>query len=183
MVGAVNMIVDITDRKQAEETIARHRDEQAALYQFTDGLFRACSLTDTYDAALDAIRRALGCERASILLFDEVGSMRFVAWAGLSESYRRAVDGHSPWTRDAINPQPICIPDVGASDLTASLKETVKAEGIAATAFIPLIVEGNLARQVHGLLRRAPRLQPSRYRSRGHHRAPTRIQHPTYSLR
>ncbi len=144
MVGAVNMIVDITDRKQAEETIARHRDEQAALYEFTDRLFRASSLTDVYDAALDAIRRALGCERASILLFDEAGAMRFVAWAGLSEGYRRAVDGHSPWTRDAIDPQPICIPDVGASDLTESLKATVKAEGIAATAFIPLVVEGKL---------------------------------------
>ena len=36
MVGAVNMLVDITDQKQAEETIARHRDEQAALFEFTD---------------------------------------------------------------------------------------------------------------------------------------------------
>ena len=144
LVGAVNMVVDISDRKRAEETIARHRDEQAALYEFTDRLFRASSLTDVYDAALDAIRRALGCERASILLFDEAGAMRFVAWAGLSEGYRRAVDGHSPWTRDAIDPQPICIPDVGASDLPEPLKATVKAEGIAATAFIPLVVEGKL---------------------------------------
>ena len=40
MLGAVNMVVDISDRKQAEEIIARHRDEQAALYEFTDRLFR-----------------------------------------------------------------------------------------------------------------------------------------------
>ena len=144
MVGAVNMIVDISDRKRAEEIIARHRDEQAALYAFTDKLFRASSLTDVCDAALDAIRRGLGCERASVLLFDETGVMRFVASSGLSESYRRAVDGHSPWTRDVVAPQPICIGDVAASDFPEPLKATVKAEGIAATAFIPLVVEGKL---------------------------------------
>ena len=60
MVGAVNMVVDISDRKLAEETMARHRDEQAALYEFTDRLFRASSLQDVYDAALDAIRAGLG---------------------------------------------------------------------------------------------------------------------------
>ena len=116
MVGAVNMLVDITDQKQAEETIARHRDEQAALFEFTDRLFRASALTDVYDSALDAIRRSLGCERASVLLFDDAGAMRFVASAGLSEGYRRAVDGHSPWTRDSVDPQPICIDDVETSD-------------------------------------------------------------------
>ena len=79
LVGAVNMVVDISDRKQAEQTIARHRDEQAALYDFTDRLFRATALSHVYDAALHAIRRALGCARASILLFDETGVMRFVA--------------------------------------------------------------------------------------------------------
>jgi PAS domain S-box-containing protein len=144
MVGAVNMLVDITDQKQAEETIARHRDEQAALFEFTDRLFRASVLTDVYDSALDAIRRSLGCERASVLLFDDAGAMRFVASAGLSEGYRRAVDGHSPWTHDSVDPQPICIDDVETSDLPEPLKATVKSEGIAATAFIPLVVEGKL---------------------------------------
>ena len=145
MVGAVNMAVDITDRKLAEETVARHRDEQKALYAFTDRLFRASTLQDVYAAALEAIRRALRCERAAVLLFDEACAMRFVAWAGLSEDYRRAVDGHSPWTRDVKDPQPICIADVAASDLLDALKATVEAEGIAATAFIPLVVEGELA--------------------------------------
>ena len=144
MVGAVNMAVDITDRKLAEEAIARHRDEQAALYAFTDRLFRAASQQEVYDAALEAICQALGCERGSILLFDDAGVMRFVAWTGLSEQYRRAVEGHSPWTREVRDPQPICIADVDASDLPGSLKATVKSEGIAATAFIPLMIDGEL---------------------------------------
>jgi PAS domain S-box-containing protein len=144
MVGAVNMAVDITDRKFAEEAIVRHKDEQAALFAFTDRLFRAASLQAVYNAALEAICQALGCERGSILLFDDAGVMRFVAWTGLSEQYRRAVEDHSPWTREARDPQPICIADVDASDLPGSLKATVKAEGIAATAFFPLMIGGKL---------------------------------------
>ena len=50
-----------------------------ALYRFTDRLFRAPSLHDVCDAALDAIAEALGCERASILTFDDSGVMRFVS--------------------------------------------------------------------------------------------------------
>jgi PAS domain S-box-containing protein len=144
MVGAVNMLVDISERKRAEVTLARHRDEQAALYQFTDSLFRASSLSGVFDAALDAIRRGLGCQRASILLFDESGLMKFVAWRGLSDEYRRAVEGHSPWTCDVKEPQAVCLSDIETADIAEDLKATVRAEGIVALAFIPLVVNGEL---------------------------------------
>jgi PAS domain S-box-containing protein len=144
LTGAVNMLVDITDRKRAEDALAKHRDEQSALYRFTDSLFRASSPRDVYVAALDAIERALYCERASILLFDASGVMRFVAWRGLSDDYRRAVEGHSPWPRDVKDPQPILLADVESADLPESLKATVKAEGIGALAFIPLQANGEL---------------------------------------
>lgn len=116
-----------------------------ALYRFTDRLFRARSRSDACDAALDAIREALGCERASILLFDDLGCMRFVAWRGLSESYRQAVDGHSPWTKDTEDPLPICIENIDSADLDDALKATIKAEGIHALAFVPLFTRGELA--------------------------------------
>jgi PAS domain S-box-containing protein len=144
LVGAVNMLVDISERKRAEVTLARHRDEQAALYQFTDSLFRTDSLSDVCDAALEAIRLSLGCQRASILLFDESGLMKFVAWRGLSDEYRRAVGGHSPWTRDVKEPQPVCVSDIETADIAEDLKATVRAEGIVALAFIPLVVNGEL---------------------------------------
>jgi PAS domain S-box-containing protein len=137
VVGASKIARDITQRKRNERT-------QAALYQFTDRLFRAASVDHVYEASLDAIVRALGCDRASILMFDHAGVMRFVAWRGLSDGYRRAVEGHSPWTRETKNPQPISIDDIDRAELDASLKQTVKAEGIGGLAFIPLIAKGEL---------------------------------------
>ena len=81
---------------------------QAALHEFTDRLYRSESEADIYDAALEAIRRALDCELASILLFDASDTMKFVAWRGLSDGYRQAVEGHSPWARGSTDPKPIC---------------------------------------------------------------------------
>jgi PAS domain S-box-containing protein len=70
--------------------------------------------------------------------------MRFAAWRGLSDGYRRAVEGHSPWTRDVQDPEPLCIQNVGMADLSDSLEATVKREGIGSLAFIPLMAKGVL---------------------------------------
>jgi PAS domain S-box-containing protein len=135
---------DITDRKRAEEALALRQEEQAALYDLSRELQRAVSSGAIYEAALDSIIRALRCDRASILLFDPAGVMRFVAWRGLSEGYRKAVDGHSPWTRDAMYPEPFFHADLAAADLAPELKATIAGEGIGALAFIPLVQSGRL---------------------------------------
>jgi PAS domain S-box-containing protein len=144
MSGTVNMLVDTSEHKPVGSFSAKAMDEQAALYQFTDRLFRAEAQGDVFDAALDAIGRALGCQRASILLFDHTGTMKFAAWRGLSDGYRQVVEGHLPWAPDTRDPQPICIEDIESADISEALKAIVKAEGIGALAFIPLVAKGQL---------------------------------------
>jgi signal transduction histidine kinase len=101
-------------------------------------------MEDVYEAGLEAICGALQCDRASILIDDNHGIMRFVSWRGLSEDYRKAVEGHSPWRAGETNPQPVCIDDIDAADLGESLKATVRAERIKSLAFVPLVSEGKL---------------------------------------
>jgi PAS domain S-box-containing protein len=139
--GYVAVYRDITARKQMEGTLAR---EQEALYKLTDQLQRTDSLEDVFSAALDAIMSALQCDRASILLFDDMGPMRFVAWYNLSDSYRKFTEGHSPWKPDEKNPKPISINDIGTAELSDSLKTVIKEEGIGSLAFIPLVSNGKL---------------------------------------
>jgi PAS domain S-box-containing protein len=123
---------DVTARKRAEQ-------QQRALYQFAQLQYMATNVGELYDASLDAILSAMDCHRASILLFDKEKVMRFVAWRGLSERYRKAVEGHSPWKPDAKNPKPVCINDVDVADIPRPLKSTIQSEGIRAAAFIPLM--------------------------------------------
>ena len=144
VVGGINMLVDITERKRAEEALADALRQQRALFQVADRLHRASSLDEIYRTAMDAICDALQCDRVSILLYDESGTMRFVSWRGLSDSYRKAVEGHSPWKRDDPNPQPVCINDIGSAQLDDELKSTILVEGIHACAFIPLVSDGKL---------------------------------------
>lgn len=114
------------------------------LYRLTGAVAAARDPSEIYDLAIDALREAVGAERASVLLFDADGTMRFRAWRGLSERYRAAVEGHSPWTADARDPAPIVVPDVAADTGLGPLKEIVLAEGIRALAFIPLVSHGRL---------------------------------------
>ncbi|WP_051361698.1 GAF domain-containing protein [Solimonas soli] len=141
--GYIGSCIDITERKLAERRLSRRAAEQSALYRYTDRLQRAETLDEICDAALDAIGEALRCDRCAILLMRK-GRMRFVAWRGLSERYRTAVDGHSPWDADTRDPLPICIDDVAASALPETLKATIAGEGIGALAFFPLQIDAQL---------------------------------------
>jgi PAS domain S-box-containing protein len=129
---------------RAAQSLARRAEEQAALFELTDRLQHLGLEDELYELAITAIMRAMGCQRASILLFDQAGTMRFAASRGLSETYRGAVEGHSPWNRDSGDAQPIWIDDVDRSDLLQGLKDAVRAEGIGALAFIPLVHRGAL---------------------------------------
>lgn len=125
-------------------SLFKRMNEQAALYALTDQLHRAQSLPAVYEASLTAMFHALDCTRASILLFDHKGVMRFVASRGLSESYRAAVDGHSPWKLHDPPSPPIMVADVATADMEAGLKTVIASEGIRALGFIPLVADGRI---------------------------------------
>jgi PAS domain S-box-containing protein len=136
--GAVNLLVDIDPLRAAQDAAAQRAGEQAVLYSFTDRLYRAETLAEVYEAALDAITPALG-DRASILLFDEEGMIDFVAARGLSPEYQAAVRGHTPWREGQRDAEPLVIADIASSAESDELKATVTKEGIRALLFIPLI--------------------------------------------
>jgi len=141
---AVRVQQDISDRRRAEDALAMQTKEQESLHRLIETLQYAGAFEDVYTAAMDAMFSALRCDRASVLLFDSKGVMRFADSRGLSQTYRDAVEGHSPWSKETRNPQPVCIDDLQKSDLPEQLKQTVAREGIAALAFVPLQERGNL---------------------------------------
>ncbi|MBO0755650.1 MAG: PAS domain S-box protein, partial [Bradyrhizobiaceae bacterium] len=140
----VRIVHDLTERRRVEDALAASIREQVALYQFTERIQRAETFDDVYQPAIDAVLSALQCSRAAILLRDSSGAMRFAASRGLSERYRRAVDGHSPWDADAEDAEPIIIDDVALARFPEPLKLAATAEGIGALAFIPLPLAGRL---------------------------------------
>jgi signal transduction histidine kinase/CheY-like chemotaxis protein len=106
--------------------------------RLNDAVSRACSLREIFEAALDCLTDALRVERAAILFFDRDGVMRFDAWRGISDEYRAAVEGHSPWHRDTCDAEPVLIEDVSRAPELAGYRDLFQREGIQALAFIPL---------------------------------------------
>ena len=90
----------------------------ATCSNLTKAISKCRTVEEIYSAALNALGYGLGVERASILLFDADGVMRFKAYRGISDAYRRAVEGHSPWRPDSPDPQPIWVSDVAAGRST-----------------------------------------------------------------
>jgi PAS domain S-box-containing protein len=137
VIGLRWSIRDITERKRAEE-------RQAKLLQLVETVNRAEALPEICEAAVTAICKCVGTNRASILLYDEDNVMRFKYSRGLSMEYRRAVEGHSPWPPDEKYPQAICLDDVKEVQLDVSLRKALELERIRSLAFIPLTYQGRL---------------------------------------
>src|SRR6185503_19194477 len=114
-------------RAQLYEAEQRARSEIALLYRLVDEISRAATLDEIYTHALEVVHLALGVSRSSILLCDAEGVMRFRAWRELSESYRKAVNGHSPWTADALDPEPLMVSDTDADPAMESYLPTFRA--------------------------------------------------------
>lgn len=115
-----------------------------AVHRLTVALHQAEAAADFYTEAIDTIVAVVDAGRVSLLLFDPDGVMRFKAWRGLSEEYRLAAEGHTPWGPADLDARPILVPDVEADPELAELLPVLRAEGIAAAAFVPLICRDEL---------------------------------------
>jgi signal transduction histidine kinase len=135
--------VAIENGRLYQETLeARGTAEQ--LYRFAQAVVAADRVEVVYEAALTSIEAALGVRRSAVLVFDKEGVMRFKAWRELSDTYRAAVEGHSPWPRDSVNPEPVVVEDALNDPSWAAYAEVFRAEQIGAVAFIPLVSRGHL---------------------------------------
>jgi len=143
IVGASKIVRDIADRRRAEQALGMAMQRLEALYHLAAEVGRARTVAAVCDAAVGAVM-AVGAQRASVLLFDADGVMRFRAWRNLSDGYRAAVEGHSPWSRDTVDPKPVVIEDTATEPSLGALRQVVEAEGIRALVFVPLVSHGQL---------------------------------------
>src|SRR4051812_21858195 len=120
-----------------ERDVTARRELQIFL-DLTRAIARTRTVEEIYAISLDALTSALHVSRAAILLFDPDGVMRFKAWRGLSDTYRAAVEGHSPWKPAAQDAVPIVVADVRDDSSLAEYRALFESERIAALVFIPL---------------------------------------------
>lgn len=139
VIGFVGFVADIGRRKVLEQESVEARARAEQLYRFAQAVVAADRIEDIYDAALSAIEAALGVNRSAILTYGGENTMRFRASHGLSDAYRAAAEGHSPWARDAIDPRPVVVTDAKEDATLSSFARLFREESIGALAFIPIV--------------------------------------------
>jgi diguanylate cyclase (GGDEF)-like protein/PAS domain S-box-containing protein len=137
--GVRGLMVDASRQKLADLALQRQMEQVRLLHDLTQTLLQCESMERVHEAALDALHEGLAADRAAVLLFDPDGVMRFKAWRGLSDKYRQAIEGNSPWSPGEKNPRPIRIPDASKDHRLGELSSVVLGEGIRALAFIPVV--------------------------------------------
>ena len=115
------------------------REEIELVYQLITAVNATDDLDAVYELTLDAVLRGSRSDRAAILLFDPDGVMRFKASRDLSEVYRRAVEGHTPWRPDTTDPQPVTVDDTETDPAWINYRDIFRAERIRSLAFVPLV--------------------------------------------
>ena len=68
--------------------------------------------------------------------------MRFKAFRGVSHAYRLAVAGYTPWKADSTDVDAIVVEDVTREPSLLPYLPAIRADGIAALSFIPLVHRG-----------------------------------------
>jgi len=142
--GAILVFRDISARRQTQAKLLERFDQLQALYQMTEAISRAANLETIYEEALNSLQRVVKADRASISLIDPDGIIRFKAWHGLSDEYRQAVEGKSPWSTDRKNPASIFVADIEHYAALQSWRDNILREGMRALGFLPLIGQGLL---------------------------------------
>jgi PAS domain S-box-containing protein len=125
-------------RARVEESLRRHLEQTHLLRDIVETLNNTTKLEDVFSVAIDGITKVMGTERASILLLDPDGVVRFKAWKGISSEYREAVSGHFPWEQDNVSAEPILVTDVRKAEFTKEVQQALIKEKIHACVFFPL---------------------------------------------
>ncbi|MEP7319093.1 MAG: PAS domain S-box protein [Panacibacter sp.] len=135
---------NITAQKDAEQKIKESGEQKEQIARLSEAVNRTENIEQIYELALDALQKSIGAHRASVLLFDLDGVMRFKASRSLSEAYLQAAEGHSPWVQDEKNAAPIFVPDATDEPSLKKLLQIIQNEGICALGFIPLVYHKSL---------------------------------------
>jgi PAS domain S-box-containing protein len=166
IVGAINMLVDISARKRAEEQLAADADALARLNALGSQLWRATNLQEGMGEMLDATIGMLGADMGNVQLL-EGGTLRIAAQRGFREDFLEffrevSADDDSACGRALRTGERIIIADVEADEAYAPMRAIARAAGCRAVQSTPLIGRDGKPRGIISTHWRSPYLPDAR---------------------
>lgn len=145
----VGQLLDITERKRAEEAVARYIDRLQVLREIDQAILAARSPGEIAMAALDHVRRLLPCSRASVTTFDLLNRRATVLAVHVNGTTRLAAGSTFPLDRFGVirrleQGQVHLVKDTWQVKGLDSTGQTLLAEGIRSYLIVPLVSRGTL---------------------------------------
>lgn len=148
--GFVSVNRDITERKQAEQKLARQNQRLKVLREIDTAILAADSVERIVGAALDHIRELIECERANLALIEWEKNeavnfdVRDSKESAISKGARVSLDLIQDILQVLSRNQPVTIDDLTAlPDPPPQIKIFIK-EGLRSRCILPLFSQGNL---------------------------------------
>jgi len=142
-------IIDITERKQAENEIRHRAGELAALLKSSQSLAATLNLEIVLQTTTDSITELMELQSAAIYLLEGetlyLGATSPALPPQFSEEFRRASLADHPHIREAITTGlPVFLPDTATVDLTPAERAVSDARGLRSILYLPLLVEAKV---------------------------------------
>lgn len=122
----------------------RSLDQLTLVYAMVDHIQRARRVEHVYQEAAEGLRTVLSADRTALLTQEGGAAMRVRAWAGVSPSGRRSLEGYTPWERSGRPPEPVVVADLTTAAAGHPVYDALRQEGIRTAAWVPLLHRGRL---------------------------------------
>ncbi len=143
------VMIDITDRKRAEEALAASSERLRTLYDIAAAILAARSSSDIAREALGHIRALAGCERASVVEYRM--DTEEAVWLAVDSSIETSVADGRVAPRDLWGDvssfergETRVVNDLNADNAWSPSTDALAAEGIRSHLTVPLVAEGVL---------------------------------------
>jgi PAS domain S-box-containing protein len=148
LTGAVGVFRDITERKQMEEDLRERTELLRMLHDLDQVILMVDSAEKIAEAALSRLRDLMGCQRASVELFDFEAEEAVLLAVDVQGATRLAQGQRLPltWNRPVRHLEAgeiYVIEDLDAVTPSAGI-EILRAEGVRSFVSLPLRAEGEL---------------------------------------
>lgn len=144
MIGYQSSVLDVTERKKAEEDLRQRTMGLATLLEVSKGLAATLNLENVLQATTDGVVQLFGMGTAAVYLL-EGNMLRLGATAPplpthFPEELRNAPLADHPHIREAITSgRPVFVPDMVTADLTPAERAVTEQRGLRTMLFLPLI--------------------------------------------
>lgn len=134
---------DITDRKQAQDTLGRLNERLKLLHKIDRAILAAQSPEEIARAALTLTRQLVPCSHSAVMVFDDTLATGTVLAAGPNSNGRLQTGRQIPLdsfglTAPGLMSQPRQVADIAALDSLQPLDHALQSEGIRSYILIPL---------------------------------------------